>query len=114
MKNANINAKNVRKVLVSVFDKKHTMMVPCDDKCAVKIGSPRVTLDLCHKTKVGWVSKDVDVSAADHDAVIKSTVVPSVMLDIDIPSNHDLGSFYKGDIHVVTKDSSVHPTSDIR
>ena len=87
VKHSNVNAKNVRKVIVNMFDKKHTMMLSCDDKCIVKIGSPGVPLALCPKTKVGLVSKDVGVSAADHDAFIKSPFVPSLMLDVGIPSH---------------------------
>ena len=36
------------------------------------------------------------------------------MVDVDIPSTHNLGSFYQGVVHVVTKDSSIHPTSAVR
>ena len=36
------------------------------------------------------------------------------MVDVDIPSTHNLGSFYQGDTHVVTKDLSIQPTSAVR
>ena len=55
MKCDNCNAKNVRKVFVNKHDKKHTRMTSCDDKCIVKIGSPRALLALCPKTKSCWV-----------------------------------------------------------
>lgn len=114
MRYANCNAKNVRKVLVSRFNKEHAMMISCDDKCMVKIGSPGVPLALCPKTKAGWVAKEVDASAADHDAVIKSPFVPSAIFNINIPNNHNLGSFYGGEVHAGAKDSAIHPTSAAR
>ena len=66
---------------------------------------------MCPKTKADWVSNDADASSADHNTVIKSPFVPSVVFDVDDPSNHNLGSFYQGHVHVVTKNSSIHPTS---
>ena len=86
----------------------------CDYKCIVKIGSHGVPLASCPKTTAGWVTKDADVSAADHEAVVKSPIVPSVTFDIDIPSNYNLGSYCQGGVHVVTKDSSIHLTSAVR
>ena len=114
MKCANYNAKNVRKVLVNKFDKDFTLMISCDDKCVVKLGSPGVPLALCPKTKAGWVAEAVDVSATDHDTVLKSNFVPTVILNIDMPNNHNLGTFYKGDVCVAVKDNALHPTSEVR
>ena len=89
-------------------------MISCDDKCIVKIGSPGSPLASCPKTKAGWVAEAVDVSAADHDTVLKSNFVPTVILNIDIPNNYNLGNFHKGDVHVAVKENALHSTSAVR
>ena len=71
MKCANCKEKNVRKVLVNKNDKKNTLMKSYIGKCIVKIGSPRVPLVLCPKTKSCWVVESVDTSSMDHDTVVK-------------------------------------------
>ena len=93
MKCTNCNAKNVRKVFVNKYDKKHTLMMSFDDKCIVKIGSPRVSLALCPKNKACWVAESVDISTADHDTTVKPNFLPTVIFNIDIPNNPNLGSF---------------------
>ena len=50
----------------------------------------------------------------NHDTTVKSNFVPAVTFNIDIPTNPNLGSFYDEDVHVVTKDSAIHPTSAVR
>ena len=60
MKHTNCNSKNAGKVLFNKFYKKHTIMTSFDDKCIVKIGSPRAPLALYPKTKFCWVAEDVD------------------------------------------------------
>ena len=80
----------------------------------LKIGSPRVPLALCPKTKACWVAESVDMSTVDYNTTVKSNFVPTVTFNIDIPNNRNLGSFYNGDVNVVTKDSAIHPTSAVR
>ena len=86
-------------------------MISCDEKCIVKIISPRAPLALFPKTKACWV---VNTSAADHDTVVKSNFVHAVTFNIDIPNNPNLGSFCNGCAHVVSKDSAIRPTSAVR
>ena len=89
-------------------------MLSCDNKSIAKIGATGCPLVLCPKTKYGQVVEDVDILAADHDTVVKSKLVPIIEFGIDISNNPNLGSFYKGDVHVGVKVSEILTTSAIR
>ena len=54
------------------------------------------------------------ISRADHDVTVKLNFVPTVMFNIDITNNPNIGSLYKGDVHVVTKNSATRLTSAVR
>ena len=111
---ANSNSKKFRTVIVNEFSPDDTLIASVDDECHVKFGDPKNPLALAQKAKPQWVSEDVEVKAADHDTVIKSTIAPSVMLHIDHPCYNNLGSFYKGQVYVGLKDNSLHKGSSIR
>lgn len=51
MEYTNVNAKNVRRVVVNKFNKNKTIYILFNDKCIVKIGSPGVPLELIPKAK---------------------------------------------------------------
>ena len=80
-------------------------------KCLVKIGPPGVPLALISKAKPAWVTTNVEIKAADHDASIKSNLVPSVVFDIDMPEEASLGKFYQGQMHVGLKENGLHKGS---
>ena len=92
---ANCNAKNVRKVLVNHFDSSRVIILSCEDKYIVKIGSLGCPLALFPKTKAGQVAQEVDVIAGDNDTITKSKLVPTVVFDTDAPNNPNLGSFFQ-------------------
>ena len=56
----------------------------------------------------------IDIPAVDHDAVIKSNLIPVATCHVDIPDNCNLGSFSNGDTRVGVKDSAIRPNSAVR
>ena len=98
MECANINAKNIRKVIVSTHNKNKTMLISCDDKLAVKFAAPGNPLALVPKSKVGLTDDNSEHRVADHAAFFKSNTVPTACLLIDFTDDFDLGFriFYKG------------------
>ena len=80
------NANNSQKVLVTMFSKKCTMIVLCNNKCVNKIRSLGDPLALCFRTKARWVEKEVKVITADNNIAIKSPFVLLVSFNIDMLS----------------------------
>ena len=111
MHHANYNANNVQKVLVKHVDSDHTIMLSCNEKWVVKIGVVGCPFELCTKTKEGLVIDAFEVTAADHDAVMKHDLVPTVTFDIDTPKTTNLSHFYNAHAHVEVKYSAFLSTS---
>ena len=84
IEHGNVNAKNLRKVIVNACNKDKMLLISCDDKCKVKLGIPGNPLDLVPNIKVGWIDKPVEVKATDHDTCFKINVVPSAMFVTDV------------------------------
>ena len=83
----NVNAKTMRKFIVSTCSKDTMLLTSCDDKCIVNVGTPDNTLALVLKSNAGWKSKSVEVKDADNEMFIKSNVAPSTMLIRDVPND---------------------------
>ena len=103
MEHGNINAKKMWKVIANACNKNKMLLVSCDEKCEVKVGTPGNPLAPVSKSKAGWIATSAETKAVDHDAFIKSNCVPSTMLIIDITKDLNLGKFHKGEFHVGLK-----------
>ena len=77
------------------------------------MGVPGEPLALVNKNRKVLVPTDIKFEAADHDMCIKANLSPTVMFDINCPEDGDcrLGNFYKGNVKVVLKESTVHPSA---
>ena len=53
------------------------------------------------------------LSCLDHDMQSKSSLTPSIILDVDIPENFS-GSFYRDKVPVTIKDSIFQPSIPLR
>ena len=91
----------MRKLTESTCNKGKMLLISCDEKCIVKVGTPVKPLALVPKSKTCCITTSVEVKAADHDEFAKSNIVPSTMLVIDIQNDLNLGKFCKEYIYVV-------------
>ena len=104
MDHGKVNAKNMWKFIANACNKDKMLLMSCDYKCAVKTGTSGNALALVPKCKSGWIATSFEAKNVDHDAFVKSNVVPSATLMTDVPNDCNLGKFCKGEVHVVLKE----------
>ena len=85
-----------------------------DDKALVQCGPPGIAVRALQGPQHPTVQQPGLVSnAADHDAVGRSSFVPSVTLHIDVPETVT-GSWCSGSVALTVKDSTLEPSSPLR
>ena len=98
---------------MAVKFKEEVLFLSCDDKAKVMVGEPSLPIASGVRGKRSIAPTNISLSALDHDVNQKGAVVPSVILDIDIPDAKDL-SFYQGQVVVTLKDSVFEPSGPNR
>ena len=89
-----------------------SIFVCIDDKHRIKVGEPDFPVAAVER---GWeviVSLHDTLAVGDHD-FCKFSVIPSVILNVDIPSTIE-GSWYRGDVYIGLKDAIFEPSSPIQ
>ncbi|GMH39475.1 hypothetical protein BSKO_07373 [Bryopsis sp. KO-2023] len=88
-----------------IENRQNTLLVSVDDKAKGSIGEPEEPVLISKKTaKKSLAHADLELGCLDHDFCVCS-FTPSALLRIDIPEDINSGSFYRGDLFVVTKDT---------
>ena len=91
----------------------NVMLLSADDKAKLKFGEPTHNLATVQRNRQGIVPTDLTLAAADHDVHNKGSLTPSVVLNVDIPTNPD-DSFYTGQVSVMLKDSIYEASTSFR
>ena len=110
---ANAQAKIVRGLFLN-YGMRFCKMWSCDDKNKIKLGAPGEPLALATRNRSIWVPKTKDFIAADHDMCNKTSLTPSVVLDIICPEDTKLKNFYKGKATMILKDSQLEQSDSFR
>ena len=84
-----------------------------DDKHRLKVGEPGVPVAAVERGRQVLVSTTQSFEVCDHDFT-RFSLIPSVLMDIDIPTDMDSGSWYEGQIYVGLKDSVFEPSSSLQ
>eukprot|EP00873_Tetraselmis_striata_P014883 jgi/Tetstr1/435147/TSEL_002607.t1 len=88
-----------------------------DDKSKVNVGEPNLPITFGGVARKGIMPADVTNVAGDHD-FHKVSLTPSVALEVVIKPHEGEGdglqSFYRGQCHVVLKDSVFQPSTPLR
>ena len=91
----------------------HSNFVCLDDKAKIPIGEPNTPMSTGVRGTASLMAAGSTPRALDHDQASKGSLTPSVILQCDIPSSPD-GSFYRGQLHVLVKDSVLQPPTPLR
>ncbi|XP_041374668.1 uncharacterized protein LOC121387575 [Gigantopelta aegis] len=84
-----------------------------DDKSKLDFGEPGAALSSGVRGKKSVIPTTSTLSCLDHDVGQKGSITPSVCLNVEIPETPD-GSFYRGQVTVIFKDSIFEPSSPFR
>ena len=84
----------------------------CLDKHKLKVGEPNCPVAAAERGRRVPVRANQFLTVADHDFT-KFGLVPSVVLVNDIPEEIS-GSWYRGQVHVLLKDTVFEPSSPFR
>lgn len=93
--------------------KDNVTFLSIDDKSKVDIGEPGQLVSTGVRGKKSIVPTTSQLSALDHDVSSKSSITPSVCLNVNVPEDMD-GSFYQGSVTVAYKDSVFQASSPWR
>jgi hypothetical protein len=97
----------------SVKYRTHSSFICMDDKAKIDFGEPGFALSSGVRGKKSIVPVSSVLGALDHDMNSKGSLVPSVVLHVDIlESNSE--TFYRGQVHVNLKDSVFQASSPFR
>ena len=66
----NTNAQTHTEIHRKCMQQRNFLLIPCDNKCAVKVEINRNPLALVPKSKVGWIGKLVEAKTANRDTVL--------------------------------------------
>ncbi|CAC5421869.1 unnamed protein product [Mytilus coruscus] len=94
--------------------KEFTALVCVDDKASIPIGEPGVPMATVARGKQTIVQGDMPFMVADHDTATKCKIVPSTILIPDIPNSIEDGSFYRGTVCTILKDSLFSVVNPLR
>ena len=92
----------------------HCALIFVDDKASICIGEPGVPIASVARGKKTIVQDGIPLMAADHDTNTKCKVTPSTILIADIPESVSEGSFYRGQIVSILKDTIFQPSTPMR
>ena len=84
-----------------------------DDKAKVPIGEPSSPMSTGVRGGAILMAAGSTPVALDHDQASKGSLTPSVVLQCEIPDS-PTGSFYRGQLHVLIKDSVLQPSTPLR
>ena len=94
-------------------ERETSVFLSCDDKATIDYGEPGHTLSTGVRGKTSIVPSKSLLGALDHDVKKRGHIIPSVILDVDIPDNSS-DSFYRGQVNVSLKDSVFSPSNSFR
>ena len=83
-----------------------------DDKHKIKCGEPGFPVAAAERGRQVIVSANKIIAAGDHDFT-KFSLVPSVILNVDIPESLE-GTFYTGQVYISLKDAAFQASSSLR
>ena len=93
--------------------KEATSLLFCDDKAKVPVGEPGTAVSTGVRGRRSIVPLSTTLGALDHDIQSKASLVPSVILECDIPDAVD-ESFVRGQVHTATNDAVFQVASRFR
>lgn len=91
----------------------HSTFVCLDDKAKIPVGEPNSPMSTGVHQRPSIVAGSIRPLALDHDQASRGSLTPSVVLHCDIPTSGP-ASFYKGQLHVLVKDSVLEASNPFR
>ena len=93
--------------------KEATSLLFCDDKAKVPVGEPGTAVSTGVRGRMSIVPTSTTLGALDHDMQSKASLVPSVILECNIPDAVD-ESFVHGQVHTAINDAVFQVASGFR
>ena len=93
--------------------KEATSLLFCGDKAKVRVGEPGTAVSTGVRGRMGIVPTSTTLGALDHDMQSKASLVPSVILECNIPYAVD-ESFVQGQVHTAINNAVFQVASGFR
>ena len=87
---------------MAVQEKDTSFFLSCDDKATIDYGEPGHALSTGVRGRTSIVPLSSLLGALDHDVKNSGHIIPSVILNVDVPGWRYIGLFFR--VHMVSKD----------
>ena len=98
---------------MAVKERDTAIFLSCDDKATIDYGEPGHLLSTGVRGRTSITPSSSLLGALDHDVKKRGHIIPSVILNVDIPEDIS-ESFYRGQVSVSLKDSVFNPSNCFR